>query len=157
RRDRPPRSRRPIPSLRPWRHISTMNRSLCAWLLIGMSLAGLLPSQGVGADNPLGGDDWKYDVVYRHKGAPYQGLVLKRGGGQLEMWCIVRNPGRPAIYYRVWLSDSEIDRVDLLPAAERETLRRRFTALQEEHNRLSEQLKDLDPGREPASGVKITL
>jgi hypothetical protein len=134
-----------------------MNRSLYVWLLIGVSLAGLLPSRGVAADNPLGGDDWKYDVVYRRKGAPYQGLVLKRGDGQLEMWCIIRNPGRPAIYYQVRLSDSEIDRVDLLPAAERETLRRRFTALQEEHNRLSEQLKDLDSGREPASGVKITL
>ncbi|HEY7424966.1 MAG TPA: DUF1570 domain-containing protein [Gemmataceae bacterium] len=134
-----------------------MNRPLCAWLLVGVSLAGLLPSRGVAADNPLGGDDWKYDVVYRLKGAPYQGLVLKRGGGQLEMWCIVRNPGRPAIYYHVRLSDSEIDSVKLLHPAERETLRRRFTALQEEHNRLSEQLKTLDSAREPVSGVKITL
>jgi hypothetical protein len=133
-----------------------MNRSFCSWLLV-VSLAGVGPTRGLAADNPLGGDDWKYDLVYRNKGAPYQGLVIKRDGGELEMWCIVRNPGRPAIYYHVWLSDREIDRVDLLPAAERETLRRRFAALRDEHNRLSEQLNDLDSGREPASDVKIAL
>jgi hypothetical protein len=135
-----------------------MNRSLCVLLLVGVSLAAALsPRDALAADNPLGGDDWKYDVVHRRQGTPYQGLVLKRGGGQLEMWCIIRNPGRPAIYYRVWLSDREIDRVDLLPAAEHEVLRRRFEAVREEHHRLSEQLHDLDPNREPASGVKIVL
>ncbi|HEY7156809.1 MAG TPA: hypothetical protein VH575_22765, partial [Gemmataceae bacterium] len=133
-----------------------MNRFFCSWLLV-VSLAGVWPTRGLAADNPLGGDDWKYDIVYRNKGTPYQGLVIKHDGGELEMWCIVRNPGRPAIYYNVSLTDREIYRVKLLPAAERETLRRRFAALRNEHNRLSEQLNDLDSGREPASDVKIAL
>lgn len=135
-----------------------MNRtSIVGWMA---TLSAVLLGAAVllAADNPLGGDDWKYETVYRHRGAPYRGLILRHVGGQLEMWCIDRNPGRPAIYYRVQLSDREIDRVEHLPAPERETLRRRFHALQEEHKRLPEQMKAVEAGAaESALGAKLTL
>jgi len=136
-----------------------MNHLPRAWLLTVVSLAGLLLSgRVVAADNPLGGDDWKYEVVYPLRTSPYRGLILKHGGGELEMWSIDRKPGRPAIYHRVKLSDGEIDRIERLPPEERETLRRRFAALQEEDKRLTEQLKPLEPGAaESPLAAKLTL
>src|SRR5579875_1336273 len=99
-----------------------------------VTLVFLLPLL-VCADAPLGGDDWKYDIVYLKKGDNFRGLVYQRGGG-VWMWCIVRNPGRPAVFYRVNFSEDEVARVEMLPDAEHERLRQRFKALREEHRRL---------------------
>jgi hypothetical protein len=99
-----------------------------------VTLVFLLPLLA-GADAPLGGDDWKYDIVYLKKGDNFRGLVYQRDGG-VRMWCIVRNPGRPAVFYRVNFSEDEVARVEMLPDAEHERLRQRFKALREEHRRL---------------------
>lgn len=111
----------------------------------------------VGADAPLGGDDWKYDIVYPKKGDCYRGLVYERGGS-VRMWCIVRNPGRPAVFYRVNFSEEEVARVEMLPDGEHEKLRQRFEALREEHRRLPDPWKaiELDEAAIPGAG-KIKL
>jgi hypothetical protein len=112
----------------------------------------------VGADSPPGGDDWKYDIVHRKKGDSYQGLVLDHGGGELDMWCIVRKPGRPTVFFRVRLPDQDIARVEKLPDAEHEVLRRRFEALRQEHRDSPDPLKALDPDKPlPPGADKITL
>jgi len=132
-------------------------------LLFWASVVGVLTLPSVArlaaADPPLGGDEWKYDIVYRKKGEPYQGLVLKRQRDQLRMWCIDRQPGRPTILYPVVLSSDEIARVDMLPEDEHAALAKRVKTLQEEHRRLAEQLKALGPGtKEPAAGTdKLAL
>lgn len=97
----------------------------------------------VGADAPLGGDDWKYDIVYLKKGDSFRGLVYQRGGG-VRMWCIVRNPGKPAIFYRDNFSEEEVARVEMLPDEEHEKLRQRFEALRQEHRRLPDPWKAIE-------------
>lgn len=110
------------------------------------------------ADVAPGGDDWKYDIVYRKKGDRYRGLVLQRDGGEVRMWCIVRNPGRPTVFYRVNLAKEEIDRVEMLSAAEHDTLRQRFEALREEHRHVPDPLKALQSDRLAIPGAdKIKL
>jgi hypothetical protein len=94
------------------------------------------------ADNPPGGDDWKYDVVYPKKGEPYRGLVLDQKAGRLSMQWVVRRPGRPTIIYPITLSGDEIARVEMLSEEEHESLRLRLKALREEHKRLDAHLKD---------------
>lgn len=101
----------------------------------------LLPLAG--ADAPLGGDDWKYDIVYTKKGDCYRGLVYQRDRS-VRMWCIVRKPGRPAIFYRDNFSKEEVARVELLPDDEHEKLRQRFEALREEHRRLPDPWKAIE-------------
>jgi hypothetical protein len=135
---------------------------MCRSLLTSFSggvLALLNVAVLIAADSPPGGDAWKYDIVYRKKGEPYQGLVLKRQRGQLRMWCIVRQPGRPTILYPVVLSGDEIARVDMLPGDEHELLQKRVKALQEEQRRLAEQLKTLGrASKEPTPGAdKLAL
>lgn len=121
-----------------------------------ITLVLLLPFL-VCADAPLGGDDWKYDIVYPKKGDSYRGLVYQHGGG-VQMWCIVRNPGRPAVFYRVNFSEDEVARVEMLPDAEHEKLRQRFEALREEHRRLPDPWKaiELDEAAIPGA-AKIKL
>ncbi|HEY7327488.1 MAG TPA: DUF1570 domain-containing protein [Gemmataceae bacterium] len=122
-----------------------MQRIAPVFLLLSLICAGsvLLLTRQIAADGPLGGDDWKYDIVYPRKGASYRGLVDERGGG-VRMWCIVRNPGRPAVFYRVSFTEEEIARVEMLPDDEHEKLRQRFEALREEHRQLPDPWKAIE-------------
>jgi hypothetical protein len=116
------------------------------------------PESTRAADGVPGGDDWKYDIVYRKKGDPYRGLVEERDGGDVRMWCIVRNPGRPTIFYRMTLPSAEVNRVEMLPDSEHQVLRRRFLALREEHRQLPDPLKALDSDKPVVPGAdKIKL
>ena len=124
-----------------------MKRSVPAPMLFYACFVGaaLLGAVIFAADNAPGGDEWKYDIVYPKKGNPYRGLVLARKADRVDMKWVVRKPGRPTIVFSIALASEEIVRVDLLPDDERETLRRRLKALQEERARLAEHLKALDP------------
>lgn len=114
-----------------------MKRTRLATLLLSLICAG------VAATRAAAGDDWKYDIVYRKKGDNYQGLIVQQDGGGIQMWCIVRNPGRPTIFYRASVPRNEIDRIEMLSTAEREILQRRFEALRQEHRQMSDPLKAL--------------
>ncbi|MGH7169701.1 MAG: DUF1570 domain-containing protein, partial [Gemmataceae bacterium] len=109
-------------------------------------------------DTPLGGDDWKYDIVYLRNGNIFRGLVFQRGGGKARMWNIVRKPGGFTIFNGEVFSDSEIDRVEMLPAPDHEVLRRRFEALREEHRQSPDPLKALQSPKAAIPGAdKIKL
>jgi hypothetical protein len=125
-----------------------MSRSPCTWLLTAaLLLLGIAGSAGEE-------DDWKYDIVYPKKGEPYRGLVVDQNGGGVRMRWVLRKPGRPTIVYRVELARDEIDHVDLLSDEERAKLRRRLTALQDEHKRLAERMKALGAaGSKPTPGA----
>lgn len=126
-------------------------------LLLSLIGAGVwvLSAESAIADTPLGGDDWKYDIVYSKKGDSYRGLVYQRGGG-VKMWCIVRNPGRPAVFYRVNFAENEVARVEMLPDDEHEKLRQRFEALREEHRRLPDPWKAIEQEETAIPGVDKT-
>jgi hypothetical protein len=125
-------------------------------LACGVSLV-LASHAAPAADNPLGGDDWKYDIVYLKNGKIYYGLVFQRGG-RVRMWSIVRKPGRPTIFNGEEFADSEIDRVEMLPDAEHEVLRKRFEAVREEHRQLPDPLKALQSAKTAIPGAdKIKL
>jgi hypothetical protein len=137
-----------------------MRHTAFVLLLIGLAHAGFSPARRAvrGADAAPGGDEWKYDIVYRKKGDSYRGLVVGRGGGEVHMWCIVRNPGRPTIFYRVNLPDDEVERIEMLPEGEHETLRRRFLALREEHRQAPDPLKAIPSDKSALpGGDKIKL
>jgi hypothetical protein len=133
-----------------------MKRSLLAWLLCFVPLGVLLAILSVAS--AAEDDDWKYDIVYPTRGDPYRGLVVEQNAGGVRMQWVQRRPGRPTIVYRIELARDEIDHVDLLPDDERAALRRRLTALQEEHKRLAERMKALHTGgRESADADKLEL
>jgi hypothetical protein len=136
-----------------------MKRIASAFLLIALTCAsGLVLTNGTTvADGSLGGDDWKYDIVYPKKGECYRGLVYERGTG-VRMWCIVRRPGRPAVFYQVNFREDEIARVEMLPEEEHERLRQRFEVLREEHRRLPDPWKAIESDEAAIPGAdKIKL
>jgi hypothetical protein len=126
-------------------------------LSLACAVALTLPKRVLVADGPLGGDDWKYDLVYLKTGIQYRGLVYQHGGG-VKMWCIVRNPGRPAVFYRVNFTEQEVARVEMLPDDEHEKLRQRFEALREEHRRLPDPWRAIESDEAAIPGAeKIEL
>lgn len=125
-----------------------MKRTLFSLLLLSL----------IAADGPPGSDDWKYDIIYRRKGDNYRGLIFQRDADKVAIWCIVRKPGRPTVFYQAIVPREEIDRIEMLPAEEHETLRRRFEALRQEHRQLSDPLKALQANAAAIPGAdKITL
>ncbi len=129
---------------------SVFSLAICSILVASRSSAK--------ADNAPGGDDWKYDVVYLKAGKIYRGLVFERDGGKVQMWYIVRNPGRPTIFNRECFSANEVDRVEMLPEDEHEKLRQRFETLREEHRRLPDPLRAIESNQAAIPGAdKIEL
>ncbi len=126
-------------------------------LLLSVAAALMFSHGAMIAEVPLGGDDWKYDTVYLKTGSSYRGLVYQHGGG-VQMWCIVRNPGRPAVFYRVSFTEDEITRVEMQPDDEHEKLRQRFEALREEHRRLPDPWRAIESDEAAIPGAdKIRL
>ena len=105
------------------------------------------------ADTP-GGDDWKYDIVYRKKDTPFKGLVLEQRAGNVLLKRIQRRVGSPTIVIETWLPGEEVDHVDLVDPKERDVLVKRMQALSREREILSAQLKLLDPSAKPDSSEK---
>ncbi len=112
-----------------------------------------------GADVP-GGDEWKYDVVYRKGGAePLRGLVVAQGSDKVTIRCISRNPGRPTIVFTANVPAAEVSRLKLLSDADRAVLQQRLDALKRERQDLAERLRLLDPKVKgvPRSGDAVVL
>jgi hypothetical protein len=120
------------------------------WLigLVG-GLVGALLAVAAPAEKTPGGDDWKYDTVYRKKGSPFRGLVLEQSAGNVLLKSISRRVGSPTIVIETWLPREEIDHVDLLDPKDRDVLQKRLQALSREREMLSAQLKLLDPSAKP--------
>jgi hypothetical protein len=130
-------------------------RASCRALL----LAALFATGVSVADTPAGGDDWKYDVVYRKKGEPLRGLVEAQTAAGVRLRSVSRKRGSPTVVYRVELDAGDVERVELAPEEERERLRKRLDALQQERQTLAERLQSLDPAarRPPPSGDALDL
>jgi hypothetical protein len=111
------------------------------------------------ADPPPGGDDWKYDVVYRKKGKPLQGLVVEETPARVLLKCVTRKPGAPTLVFTESLPRDDVDHIDLLGPREREILARRLDALKKERELLATQLKALDPAEkaEASAGEQYDL
>lgn len=130
--------------------------------MLGLALfaaGSLMPASPAAraADNPVGGDDWKYDIVYLKNGKIYRGLVVQRGA-KVRMWNIARKPGRPTIFNAEVFSNQEIDHVVMLPDSDHEVLRQRFEAVREEHRRMPDPLKPLQSDKATIPGAdKIKL
>src|SRR5258707_600959 len=104
----------------------------------------LLTGALIGAAEPPGGDEWKYDVIHRKIGKPLSGLVLEEGQKSIKYLYIARKPGSPTILVQDEIARSEIERIERLDAKERETLEQRVQALRKERETLIAQLKALD-------------
>src|SRR3569623_1055958 len=122
---------------------------------IPLALVLLLAS--VHAADPPGGDEWKYDVVYRKDGEPLRGLVVEDGPKRVKLYSIWRKPGRPTLVFTEIVPRQEIRRVELLPEADREALRQRLDALKRERAVLADHLRALDPRGKGASKAADTL
>ena len=93
-----------------------------------------------------GGDDWKYDVVYRKKGEPFKGLVQEQNADYVEITIVQRQPGRPTILMKEAVPRREVDRIELLDPKDRDVLHKRLDTLRKERVLLAARLKLLDPG-----------
>jgi hypothetical protein len=111
----------------------------------GSLLAALLAAVAA-AQTPPGGDDWKYDVVYRKMGEAFRGLVDEQSASVVRLRCVSRRPGSPTVVYCIELAARDVQRVELAPEEDRERLRQRLDVLRQERHTLTENLKLLDPG-----------
>jgi hypothetical protein len=116
-----------------------------------LSPALLLAAAALAAGGEVpGGDGWKYDVVYRKKGSPFQGLVVEQTPEVVRLRCVSRRPGSPTVVYPVDLPAADVERVELAPDDERDRLRARLEALRRERRTLAERLQALDlAGKSP--------
>jgi hypothetical protein len=117
--------------------------------------AVLLAASALLAADVPGGDDWKYEVVYRKKGAPFRGLIVDEAATHLCIKCISRKPGSPTLVFTEYLPRQEIDRIERLPPEDREQLRHRLDGLKREREMLAAQLRLLEPGARPQAQVEI--
>ena len=65
-----------------------MRRCLATCFFFSLAIIALLSARPLAADSPPGGDDWKYDVVYRKNGDSFRGVVLQHECGEVRMWCM---------------------------------------------------------------------
>jgi hypothetical protein len=110
-----------------------------------MAVMALVTVTALGAFEAPGGDEWKYDVVHRKKGAALSGLLIEQSATEIKFRCITRKPGRHTVSFTVFVPREDVDRLDLLTRAERKVLEDRLKTLA--HNRivLTKHLKALDP------------
>jgi hypothetical protein len=104
-----------------------------------------------------GGDDWKYDVVYRKKGEPFKGLVQEQNDRYVDITVISRRPGRPTILFNEQVPRKDVDRVELLDPKDRDALHKRLDALKKERALLAARMKLLDPGSKPTGDAADVL
>ncbi len=98
------------------------------------------------ADPPLpGNEEWKYDIVYRKKAKPLQGLVIEDKPDHVKMLSIIRKPGAATVVMQEVITRPEIDRIEMLSDADREVLEQRVKALKQDRELLAEQVKLFDP------------
>jgi hypothetical protein len=125
------------------------------------ALAGLLLVSGADlgrAQQPApGGDEWKYDVVYRKKGEPFRGFVHEQTDRYVDITVISRKPGRPTILFNEQVPRQDVEKVELLDPRERDLLHKRLDALKKERALLAARMKLLDPGSKPASDAADVL
>jgi hypothetical protein len=125
----------------------------------GMTVVLMLLAAAPGHAQPPapGGDEWKYDIVYRKKGEPFKGLVLadKKTDPYVYMTIISRKPNRPTIQIKFEIPRHEVERVELLDPKDRDVLIKRLDALQKERDLLAARLRLLEPGAKPASDADV--
>jgi hypothetical protein len=117
------------------------NRLPIAWLIAVTSLT--LADIGAAGDAPAppGTDDWKYDVLHRKQGKPYQGLVVEDAPDHVLIKSVSRKPGSPTVVITEWFPRSEVDHLDLLAEPERALLRGRLRRLALEREQLASRLR----------------
>jgi len=125
------------------------------WLLLVGFLA-IAPLQA--ADPPApGADDWKYDVIYRKKGKPFQGLIIEDKPAQIKLLVITRKPGATTVVMEETITRPEIDRIERLGDADRDILEQRVKALRKDRELLSAELRLLDPKAKGKSSADLVV
>jgi hypothetical protein len=135
--------------------VSNPRPSLCLpWALALLTACAAAFSA---AEPPPGADDWKYDIVYRKKSPPLQGLVLEETAKRVLLKCVTRKPGAPTLVFLESLPRNEVERVELLDPKERDLLTRRLETLKKERELLTTRLKALDPAARPEAAADDRL
>ncbi len=123
---------------RPRHALSAVAALTVAWIAIGSLVArGVDPA-------PVGGDDWKYDVLYRKVGKPYRGLITEDTADHVRIRCVIRRPGAPTVVYTEEFRRDEIDHLEKLDDEERRQLTARLDGLARERNELASYLKAIE-------------
>jgi Protein of unknown function (DUF1570) len=95
--------------------------------VLAVVLAGLVPGAAAQSVN----DDWSFDVIRLKNGACHRGLIVQEVGGLIHFQDVRRRPGRPTVVLHTTFKTAEIDRLEKLPAAERERLKERLQELEQ--------------------------
>ncbi len=128
------------------------NRRPIAWL-IGVASLALASAD---APAPPGADDWKFDVLHRKHGAPFQGLVVEDAPDHVLIKCVSRKRGAPTVVMSEWFPRAEVDRLELLGEADRALLRGRLQRLAREREQFAARLRAGD-NRDDRDSERIEL
>jgi hypothetical protein len=88
------------------------------------------------AADPVGGDDWKYELVHRVGQSTLRGLVLEQTPKHVRIRCVQRRPGRWTLFYTISVPKEDVRLVELLPEEDRKKLEARLDALKRERETL---------------------
>lgn len=97
------------------------------------------------ASEPPGGENWKFDIIHRHRGEPLKGLVVEQSAKTVKVRCITRKPGSPTLVFTESIPREEISRMELLEKDDRILLENRLEVLKQERDTLTDQLRLLNP------------
>ena len=127
-------------------------------LIASVSLLALAPAErGLEAADAPGGDEWKYDVIYRKRGLPLRGLVLEQGA-TVKIRCISRKPGSPTVVFTENVPRGDIARLELLDDAARgNCLQHRLESLKRERDVLAAHLRLAEPQEKGAGQIRRRL
>jgi hypothetical protein len=126
------------------------NCQAVAWLTAAILLTA--PSD---APTPIGGDDWKFDILHPKRGKDVKGLVVENAADHVLIRIVTRKAGAPTIVISERFSRDEIDSLDLLEEAERSRLRSRLQALARERSDLVARLHAIEKEHDSSTEVLV--
>jgi hypothetical protein len=122
------------------------SRQRLPWLLAG---AVCFISAGLLAAEPTGLDNWKFEVLHAKNGKTYKGLVLEESRAGVKFWEVKRRLGEKTVRIYHSFLPREVERIERLPAGERETLAIRIHALDPDGKGEKLRMENLDLERVP--------
>lgn len=106
------------------------------------------------ADPPPFAHDWAFDALKLRNGVVLRGLVLDEGPAGVRFRVVQRKPGRPTVWFSLFVAPAEVVRLEKLSDADRAALRAKLDEIDPSPQAEARRLEkiDLTPVDWPAKG-----